>query len=492
MKKCSLLLSDFLLGAACATAFILSHVWFLVFFIPMAWWGTLRHRSNTHRTLGTLLWGTGFYFTGMFWIIYVLRTFGEMPYPVCLAALLVLSVYLSLYFTLGVWLSGMISRDHFLFYLPLTYYLTEQLRGWVFGGFPWNGWGQPLAGTVFSHGAAIVGLPGLSSVVLAVTTLPWLRGWRRWVSCGVCLMILAGGILSRSVLTPDGESLRSVVVQPNLDEKSRYFGADIAGWSSSRKLAEPFFAGGAEVVVFPESAFLEPLSSRDDVVRTCRKWSSRGTDVLINANTVDARGRWYNSAVLFHQDHPLSLYHKVHLVPFGEYLPFRSRFEALGFKRIARSLSDFTAGNEPVNLKGRCEYGVSICYEIVFSRLVRSQVTRGADLLVTMTNDGWYGGMGADHQHFAQAAFRSVEFHRPLLRSALTGISGIVSGRGDIVTLLPANERGAVMEEVSLSSHNTVYYYVQPYLPWIVLLILLIAYWKEHSHGRHSRTSRTD
>ena len=134
-------------------------------------------------------------------------------------------------------------------------------------------------------------------------------------------------------------------------------------------------------------------------------------------------------------------YRKVHLVPFGEYVPLPQVFFFV--RRISRAIGEFTPAPGPVLLKsGPVAIGVGVCYEIIYPSLARQEVADGANLLATISNDSWYGRGGAQEQHFAGAVMRSVETQRYLVRAAITGISGIVDARGRILARVPSRREG--------------------------------------------------
>ena len=161
----------------------------------------------------------------------------------------------------------------------------------------------------------------------------------------------------------------------------------------------------------------------------------------------------------------------MHLVPFGEYVPLRQLLPFVG--PLVEAVSDFSPGLEPVLLPvGDRRLSVAICYEVVYPWLVRSFVLGGSDLLVTITNDAWYGTTSAAYQHWEQASLRAVEQGRYLVRAANTGISGIVDPYGRVIARTRLFETEVVTGEVRWNTGRTVYATIGDLIAWISLAVM--------------------
>jgi apolipoprotein N-acyltransferase len=167
--------------------------------------------------------------------------------------------------------------------------------------------------------------------------------------------------------------------------------------------------------------------------------------------------RYYNSAFLVGGDGATAgVYRKMHLVPFGEYVPLQRVFFFAG--HLVEAVSDFSAGTEAVLLPVRGHViSTAICYEIVYPDLVRRFVRGGSELLTTITNDAWFGKTSAPYQHFVQASMRAIEEGRYLVRSANTGVSGIVDPYGRVVQQTGLYTQATVVGEARFLSDATVY-----------------------------------
>ena len=199
-----------------------------------------------------------------------------------------------------------------------------------------------------------------------------------------------------------------------------------------------------------------------------------GTDEIVHGSP----NTYYNSAVLVRPDGSTGgVYRKMHLVPFGEYVPLQGLF--FFASRLVEAVSDFSPGDTATLLPvGGHWISTSICYEIVYPNLVRQFASGGSELLTTITNDAWFGPTSAPYQHFAQASMRAIENGRYLVRAANTGISGIVDPYGRVLQSSDLFQPAVVVGDVRLLRTTTVYGRsgdIFAYASALVTLALLVA-----------------
>ncbi len=210
-----------------------------------------------------------------------------------------------------------------------------------------------------------------------------------------------------------------------------------------------------QLIVIPESAF-PTYWDRSPRLRADLLEVARRSEVLFNDVEELPDGRYYNVARLIGARGPLGRpYRKVHLVPFGEYVPLSKLFFFV--RQVSTEIGEFSAAEQPTVLAGgQLRAGMGVCYEILYPGLIREEVGRlGANILITISNDSWYGRAGAQEQHFAGAVLRSVETNRYLLRAAITGISGIVDEKGRIRGELPGGQAGILRGTARLLDGKT-------------------------------------
>jgi len=198
---------------------------------------------------------------------------------------------------------------------------------------------------------------------------------------------------------------------------------------------------GSNLIIWPEFSVPLCFSCAYNIYPEFKSELSRfsresGATLLLGTNETAISQQlphYYNTALCLHPDLSISQYYKIHLVPFGEYTPYKKIFFFI--ERMTHAIGELSPGESYVlhEFEGK-KFGTPICYEIIFPALVRKFVKKGADFLVTITNDGWYGTSSAPFQHFAIAVVRAVENRRYLLRSATTGVSGIIDPYGRILS----------------------------------------------------------
>jgi apolipoprotein N-acyltransferase len=365
---------------------------------------------------------------------------------------------------------------------------AELLRTHLFSGFPWVllGYSQATVLPVLQV-ASLAGVYGVSWLVAhasATAAYAWSVGARRAAApLAVCAALVVAAWawgadrIDRAVLTRAGTPVTAALVQGNVPQDQKWdpaYAPEILGryLSMSREAA----ARGASLIVWPESStpfnFEEHAAGRAvrDLAATTGAWVLFGSDQVERGSAT----RYYNAAFLLDRAGATAgVYRKVHLVPFGEYVPIRS---VLFFAApLVETVSDFSPGAEVTVLPlGTHRVSVAICYEVVFPALAREAVLGGSQLLTTITNDAWYGWSSAPHQHFEQAAVRAVEQGRYLLRAANTGISGIVDPYGRVIVRTRLFETAVVTGEARFLDERTVYGTIGDSFAWACAALTLL------------------
>jgi apolipoprotein N-acyltransferase len=267
--------------------------------------------------------------------------------------------------------------------------------------------------------------------------------------------------VARAELLSAGTPLRVGLVQGNVDQAEK--------WDPKRahlifedylRMTREAIGEGADLVIWPESATpfaFEEYQAEADQIRTLAREAQ--VPILLGSDQID-RGvptRYYNSAFLVLADGSTAgVYRKMHLVPFGEYVPLKWLFFFAA--PLVEAVSDFSAGDSAVLLPvGGHRISTAICYEIVYPGLVREFARQGSELLTTITNDAWFGRTAAPHQHFAQASMRAIENGRYLVRAANTGFSGVVDPYGRVVAQSRLFEPAVIVRPVRFLTAATVY-----------------------------------
>ena len=344
----------------------------------------------------------------------------------------------------------------------------EWLRGHAFTGFPWNlvGYGAAASDALLQV-TAVIGVYGLGFLVVLASAMPAtlageegpasrLRRYGPVAAAAASIVVLwVGGVLRLAGADPGnspGVTLRLVQANIAQDHKWReeHLRANLA-----RHFRLSSLSGSDTVthVVWPETAVPYFLAGNPRLSREVGRLANPGGLVITGAPRAatekgdgETPSRIWNSVhAVDHAGRIVGTYDKSHLVPFGEYVPFRSLLRRLGIEGVASGQGDFQAGrgNTTLNLPGLPPVGILICYEAIFPGGVTSDAARPRWLL-NVTNDAWFGRTAGPHQHFAMARVRAVEEGLPLVRVANTGISGVVDAHGRIVRKTALGETAVV------------------------------------------------
>jgi apolipoprotein N-acyltransferase len=433
------------------------------------------------------LFGLGQFVPGLFWITESFQVEADRFGWLALPAVFGLAALLAVFPALACAFAARMTRVG----LPLALSLAtgwtgfEWLRGHVLTGFPWNLAAYTLADWLpFAQVASLVGSYGLGFLLVLCSALTGLsfctsnRGvhFVRVAVAAVIALSVVGFGLARLTLSdaPSERSAQIRVVQANI--------AQSAKWDEgSRKanilklLALSARPGEYGILLWPETAWPGFLAE-DTGARVFLGWLLRNTAVLLTGSPereVTAAGTVYRNVVLAiaPDGSVLTRYAKHHLVPFGEYVPWRS---ALPFQRLVESLGDFSPGPGPRTIAfGPHPYaGIAICYEIIFPGHVVDDDIR-PDWIFNATNDAWFGTSIGPKQHLASARMRAIEEGLPLVRAANTGISAVVDAYGVTLAALDIETSGVIDLRLPGSLRPTLY---ARFGDWTVL-VLIIGSW---------------
>ena len=437
-------------------------------------------------------------FTGiMAWVVTAMNTYGKVPLALSYGILLLLTAYLGLFvgiYSAGmVWFRMLIPR-YGLFAAPCLWVATELVRTYLLSGLPWSllGYSQyrqldliQISDHLGVYGVSfLIVLTNVALTELYLWLMPLFRGFRParlpWelVSTSAILVGLSWAY-STSLIVNEGfaqpkTSLRVGVVQPNVDQAMKW-DQDFREETLQRfsRLTDSLHYG-TDLVVWPEAATpfvyeVEPVYQHRMVAIANRI----SAPLLFGSPALrydqDRRPYLLNSAYLLSPEGQLlGRYDKQHLVPFGEYIPLKS--SVLFFlEKMVEGIGDFQAGPGPTILTFRpktpeqtldprpVKFGVLICYEVIFPDLVRRMAANGAEFLVTITNDAWFGDSSAPLQHFSMVVFRSVENHLAFVRAANTGISGFIDPYGRILKSSAIFTQAALQDTIPIRQSRTFY-----------------------------------
>jgi apolipoprotein N-acyltransferase len=461
--------------------------------------GDTRVRHRRARPLGRafalgLLTGIVHFIGTLYWITRVMAMYGGLPQWIAVLVNALLIVYLALFpaiFAVVVRRLVIAYGRQALMAAPLVWVATELGRTHIFTGFPWVLLGYSQATVLpVAQLASLFGVYGLSMLVAAVNAALALAAFpsgadrlmiaparmrsARFLPAAVVLVIVAGVAVwgSRRAASAEwtraGDPIRVGLIQGNIDQSEKMDARRAGGsgtiFESYLAMTRRAIGEGAEFILWPESA--TPFAFEDDplaAARVRRLAQEARVPILLGSDQIERDGKtglptkYYNSAFLVRADGTTAAaYRKMHLVPFGEYVPLKQVFFFAG--PLVEAVSDFAAGETATLLPvGTHLVSTAICYEVVYPDLVRRFVTAGSELLTTITNDAWFGPTSAPYQHFEQASMRAIEQGRYLVRSANTGISGIVDPYGRVVEKSDIYQQAVLVGEARFLKTSTFY-----------------------------------
>jgi len=416
--------------------------------------------------------GFGYFVAGLYWVGYAFLvdapTFGWLlPF-----AVIGLPAVAAIYTALGVALARMLWTRGAprILALGASLTLSEWLRGHLFTGFPWNAFGYALAAPLaLAQAASVVGIWGLTFIAIVVFSSPATltddraETRRAWLPFALGVAVLAGlggygavRLARHPTQLVDGVHLR--IMQPNLQQDVRFNYAArqevmnrYVALSSSVSGPQSQGIRDATLLIWPESPFPFFLTREADALAQITNLLPQGTVLITGAVRLadpdnPAQSGVYNSIYVIDHDGSIrAIYDKVHLVPFGEYLPFEQLLEKLGLQELTEQRGGFLAGDRHrlIAVPGAPLALPLICYEIIFPGEIAVSGKRPG-WIVNVTNDGWFGISTGPYQHFQQSRLTAIEQGLPLARSANTGISAVVDPVGRIINSLPLGSEGVL------------------------------------------------
>ena len=471
------------MGSALPLAFAPFDLWPLAFILPagLIW---LLDRDLPLRVVFSIgLWfGLGYFGFGVYWIYNSLHDFGQAPPVVAGGLTTLLIAYLALYpaATLTVWSYARRSLGSIaLWLLPSLWFSFEWLKGWVITGMPWLSLGYSQTDSPLAGFAPVVGVYGISAIcILGSVVLILLIRDRRYSMLSLIVAIpFAGWLLLQVSWSQPTDSLRVTMVQGNIPQEVKWQGGQQQAifntyWRETNLHWE------SDLIIWPETALPGNLVRIEDKLLRPMQQAviENSTAIMSGVIGVEPDGSaFYNSLILLAEER--TLYHKRHLVMFGEYYPMRWLLDFFS-GLILIPYSDLTPGPERQSQMRVHDlvFGVSICFEDAFSRDIFLDLP-GANILVNVSNDAWFGDSTAPHQHLQIARMRSLESQRPMLRSTNTGVSAFIDHKGEIGTQSEQFKTESISAIVSGRSGVTLFVYflqIQGFLAVLILLTILL------------------
>jgi len=421
--------------------------------------------------------GFSFYAVLLYWIPDVPAHFGDLSIGLSILIYIVFMLFLSFFWAFFSLTFSTIRRSFprsVFFIAPFLWVVFEYALAHILTGFPWGiiGYAQ-YQNLFFIQMASLTGIYGLSFFIVLLQSLFVLSILSKkktyfFVGLVLVLFIHLGGFLSLKKVPVSSETFQASVIQGNVS--SDIYWPDISYeeiqqlFDEHIDLTNAASHSGSKLIIWPEFSvplcFSCPSEFYQIFKRTLFQFvQETKRTLLLGTNEMfpykDAN-QYFNTALCLSPDLSTTEYHKMHLVPFGEYTPYKKIFSFIN--KMTHAIGEITPGEEfRLHSFKTFPFGSPICYEIIFPNLVRKFTKNGAVFLTTLTNDGWYGQSSAPYQHFAIAVLRAVENRRFLLRAATTGISGIIDPYGRILVKSDLETQTFLTGQITPLSSKTLY-----------------------------------
>lgn len=428
----------------------------------------------------------GYFIPGLYWIGNAMLVEGNPYIWVWPFAVLGLPVALSIFPALAGALFAFIKNDkpaHNIISFAVCFTLLDIARGTLFTGFPWNLWGHGWSGLLpMLQTLSIWGVYGLTFFTLFVAACVAKAAesfspniWKKSVPSILALIAIVavpyGWGMWRLSANPTEYTDKTIrVVQPNIPQHQKW---------DSRLISDHFVKalglskGAEDFIVWPESAFPAFFL---DVEPAVNDWKSNiAPHQIVFSGTLRGEDKTYfNSLVAIDGDAKIiNTYDKAHLVPFGEYIPFQ---QYIPIKPIARFSGFQQGGGVTTQTAGNLNYSALVCYEVIFTGRVINKKQPAPDILINVTNDAWYGISPGPYQHWLQAVYRAIEEGTPIVRSANTGISGLIDAHGRTIVKTSLFKAEAVTSKLPQRPDNQTIYSRVHYWVFIFFGLIWIIY----------------
>ncbi len=443
----------------------------------------------------------------LYWLNIVFTRYGHLPWSVSIPVYLLLVLWLAMFYGLSTCIArlGELIGIKAAFTLPVAWVAFDFIRSFLFSGFAWAMLGHSQYRTLpLIQIADLAGVYGIT-LLIVLANIVLHRALRAVSGAGVPYPVKSAAVILFLLLgtlyygfsrlnaaeAPRSTPLRVALIQGNIPQDVK--------WSPEfrqqtldtyERLTREASKGGVDLIVWPESAV--PFFFQDEPLQAER---IRGLAREMNACLLfgspahelrNGRSTFLNSAFMVSpRGETLGRADKLHLVPFGEYVPLGNILTFIN--KIVVGIGDFAPGERAVTLDtGSTKLGIQVCYEVIFPELSRQYVQAGARVLVAITNDAWFGRSSAPYQHLAISTFRAIETRTPLIRAANTGVTAIVDQNGHIRTMTGLFVEAYRIGEVQPGSGQSLYLTIGDAPAWFCVLLtacIALLVWIKRNNG---------
>jgi apolipoprotein N-acyltransferase len=507
----------FLSGFLLVFAYAPFSYWWLALFLPSIALYQIRFSSPRVAAKKMSLFAFGWFSSGISWVHVSIDQYGGLPLILSLLLMLALCAYLSLFSALSGYLTAHITKNKQvnLLFFPSIWLLCEYLRSVILTGFPWLSLGYSQIDSPLSTFAPLIGEVGLTGIVIVIN-ICWVKIYcslkqgftthhqvplsqaitiinsRRLMSILATPLTLVSFIVLTSFLlnqinwtTLNGKSTKVALIQGNIAQSIKW--EPEQEWPTMLKYLDLTRVNyDADLIIWPESAIpvLEP-AAQDYLSTVNRSALLNDSAIITGLINYNFESKEYFNALLvlgkkkdddeqgYYYNHS-NRYYKNHLLPIGEYVPFQELLRPIA-PLFNLPQSSFTAGNyvQPNLIAKNIHILPLNCFEIAFPLQLAANFTNQTDMILTVSNDAWFGNSHGPHQHFEIARMRALEFGRPLIRATNNGVTGIINHLGEVSAIAPQFEETVLKGTVDFVTGNTPYSQWPNLTLWLMILLPL-------------------
>lgn len=483
----------FILGLSLVFAYAPFSQWYLTLFIPAFVFYKVQQQSPKKAAKLIGVFAFGWFASGISWVHVSIDQFGGLPLVISLSLMLLLCIYLALFPALAAYLTARFSVNQqlSLWLLPSFWLISEYLRSVVLTGFPWLSLGYSQIDSPLANFAPIIGEVGITALVITINICLVKLFNAIKLSSHKSIVFPITLILSISVLSYSlgkaswvqltGKTSKIALVQGNIEQSLKW--QPEQEWPTMLKYLDLSRVNfDADIIIWPESAIPAMEPAVQDFLTTVNRSALLNNSAIISGiiNYNFESKEYFNSLIVlgkkqsgdeqgYYYNHS-NRYSKNHLLPIGEFVPFQEWLRPLApFFNLP--MSSFSRGHyvQKNLIANDLHLLPLICFEIAFPHQLSQNLTNQTDLLLTVSNDAWFGNSHGPHQHMEIARMRALEFGRPLLRATNNGITAVVDHLGKFIARIPQFEEQVLTAEVPLVTGET------PYSQWPRLILFLLA-----------------
>ena len=476
-------------GIALVFAFSPTHIIWLAIIAPAALYSVLSKHNPWHAAQLGFIFGLGFFAAGVSWVFISIYFFGGTSFWISLLlTLCFVSVLACMFALLGFTLQKFFPTHHvskILLVYPALWALCEALRSWLFTGFPWLLLGQSAAPSVFSGLPPIFGAYGTSYWLVFISGLFFMASVQQYRHATpyntrlanlslLSLVVLFAGVYGLSTIhwtKSLQQPLRVSLVQGNIPQNLRWNTDQVQHiLSTYQSLSES--QSHSDLLVWPEGAIPLATYQASQFLQQMHAELTKTHSALITGIPYTTPKNVYNSVISLGDAQ--GFYFKRHLVPFGEYVPFEKNLRGI-IKFFDLPMSNFSEGSLHQSLVTihNIPLGIYLCYEVAYSQIIRADLPK-ATLLVTLSDDAWFGRSLAPWQHLQIGQFAALETGRPMLFVGNDGITAIINAQGQLQSILPQHTANVLDGTITPYAGSTPWVHIGDY-PYLIAMLIVLA-----------------